>query len=133
MGAGGRRGGLRHNRPQSSSGLYLYSPKSPMNYLVSNFYNKLKFPHFFPCETSGRKAREISICCRNCSQGSCSYFEFPLNISIQMMQTTLSSNKIQGIECLKICQIMSEGRWNYFKEQDTFLNNKSLFSFHCSS
>ena len=37
------------------------------------------FPHYSPCETGGRKARGISICCRNCSQGNCSYFDFPLN------------------------------------------------------
>ena len=28
----------------------------------------------------GRKAREISICHKNCSKGSCSYFDFPLVI-----------------------------------------------------
>ena len=43
------------------------------------------FPHFSPCETGGRKAREISICCRNCSQGRCSYIDFPLE------QTKVSS------------------------------------------
>ena len=26
----------------------------------------------------GRKARDISICCKNCSQGRYSYFTFPL-------------------------------------------------------
>ena len=36
------------------------------------------FPHFSPCKAGGRKTRENSICCRNCSQGSCSYFDFPL-------------------------------------------------------
>ena len=29
-------------------------------------------------ETGGRKALEISICRRNCSQGNCSYLDFPL-------------------------------------------------------
>ena len=45
--------------------------------LVSNFYNVLNFPAFFPCETGGRKARKISSCCKNCSQGSYSYSTFP--------------------------------------------------------
>ena len=36
------------------------------------------FPHFSPCETGGRKARKILMCCVNCSQGSRSYFDFPL-------------------------------------------------------
>ena len=36
-------------------------------------------PHFCECETGGRKAREISICFRNCSTGIYSYFSFPLN------------------------------------------------------
>ena len=35
------------------------------------------FPHFSPCETGGRKAREFLIRCRNCSQGLYSYFTFP--------------------------------------------------------
>ena len=39
------------------------------------------FSHFCPCETGGRKAHEISICCENCSQGNCSYFDFPLTIT----------------------------------------------------
>ena len=43
--------------------------------ISTTFWN---FPHFSPCETGGRKPREISICCRNCSQGSCSYSDFPL-------------------------------------------------------
>ena len=43
--------------------------------ISTTFWN---FPLFFPCETGRRKAREISKCCRNCSQGSYSYFTFPL-------------------------------------------------------
>ena len=39
------------------------------------------FPQFSRCETGGKKWREISICCRNCSQGNCSYFDFPLTIT----------------------------------------------------
>ena len=49
-------------------------------FLLSNFYNVLKFPAKFPCETDGRKAREISKRCRNFSKGSFSYFYFPLEI-----------------------------------------------------
>ena len=47
---------------------------------LKKFWNLLNwnFPHFSPCETGGRKAREISICRRHGSQGSCSYFDFPL-------------------------------------------------------
>ena len=40
------------------------------------------FPHFSPGETGGRKAREISIRCRNCSQGSYSHLTFPLRIFV---------------------------------------------------
>ena len=42
------------------------------NCLVSNFYNKLKFPALF----SVRNWWDFN--CRNCSQGSCSYFDFSL-------------------------------------------------------
>ena len=38
----------------------------------------LNFPHFSPCEKGGRKAREISSCRKNWSQGSYFYFYFPL-------------------------------------------------------
>ena len=34
---------------------------------------------FSPTCFARRKLREISICGRNCSQGSCSYFDFPLS------------------------------------------------------
>ena len=43
-------------------------------------------PHFSSCETGGRKAREISIWCRNCSQGSYSYFTFPLCASNKFLK-----------------------------------------------
>ena len=43
--------------------------------ISATFWN---YPRFSPCETGGRKAREISICCRNFSQGSYSFFTFPL-------------------------------------------------------
>ena len=43
------------------------------------FLKKLKFPVLFSVRNrlGGRKMRKILICCRNCSQGSCSYFDFP--------------------------------------------------------
>ena len=55
------------------------------------------FPHFSPCETGGRKVREISICCRNCSQGSCSCFDFPLARSPKLRSRSQSrySSKIE--------------------------------------
>ena len=34
-------------------------------------------------KTGGRKERDISICLRNCSQGSCSYFGLPLVYKVQ--------------------------------------------------
>ena len=46
------------------------------------------FPHFSPRETGGRKAREISFCCKNCSKGSFSYFDFPLNTDIELQLHT---------------------------------------------
>ena len=77
-------------------------------YLVSNFYYALKFPalfivqnkiritalwaisitnwnlsRFFPTCFARREVREISICCRNYSQGSYSYFDLPLDIFIK--------------------------------------------------
>ena len=48
---------------------------------MSNFYNILKFLAPFSVRKKvGRKAREISFCRRNCSQGRCSYIDFPLNV-----------------------------------------------------
>ena len=38
--------------------------------LVSNFLEKLKSPALSPTCFAWEKVREISICCRNCSQGS---------------------------------------------------------------
>ena len=46
---------------------------------MCNFYNKLKIPILFPTCFARRKVREIIICCRNCSQGSYSYFDLPLD------------------------------------------------------
>ena len=55
-------------------------------YQVSKTTNKVLFSHISPCEKGGRKAREISIRRRNCSQGSCSYFDFPLIITLGILE-----------------------------------------------
>ena len=47
------------------------------------------FPHFSPCETGERKAREISICRIICSQGRRSYFDLVLVWTILKSLETL--------------------------------------------
>ena len=54
------------------------------------------FPHFSPCETGERKMLEILIWCRNCSQGSCSYFDFPLE-SVFFYRKSYSFGRKQSI------------------------------------
>ena len=45
----------------------------------------LNLPRFSPTCFAQRKVREISKCCRNCSQGSYSYFTFPLDGKLLQM------------------------------------------------
>ena len=48
------------------------------------FLQQIEFSRAFlpPVSHGGKKGREILISCRNCSQGSCSYFDLPLRISL---------------------------------------------------
>ena len=49
---------------------------------------------FFSAKQVGGKGRKFLICCRNCSQGSCSHFDFPLNstfIQLLVFRFTQSS------------------------------------------
>ena len=43
------------------------------------FTTNWNLPRFSPTCFARRKVREISICCRNCSQGRCSYFDFTID------------------------------------------------------
>ena len=49
----------------------------------TNWYLLCLFPTCF----AKRKVREISICCRNCSHGSYSYFDLPLEDSIRYVMS----------------------------------------------
>ena len=51
---------------------------------------------FYPTYFAQIKAREISICFRNCSQGSCSYLNFPLE-SVFFCRKSYSFGQKQSI------------------------------------
>ena len=51
---------------------------------------------FFRAKQVGEKEREISICLRNCSQGSCSYIDlpqFPSNLNKRLTPLMLTLNQ----------------------------------------
>ena len=57
----------------------------------------MKFPAVFSMRKRWGKTREILICCRNCSQGSCSCFDFPLARSpkLRLRSQSRYSSKIE--------------------------------------
>ena len=60
------------------------------------------FPHFSPTCFAQRRVREISFYCRYCSQGSCSYFYFPLDITkIPKMTIVFISQYCRGLSSFK--------------------------------
>ena len=61
------------------------------NYLLSNFNTIFKFPALFSVQKRWEK-REISICCRNYSQGSYSYFEGPILVKQKSVDEKLHTN-----------------------------------------
>ena len=68
------------------------------------------FLHCFPCETGRRKVRKISICRRNCSKSSCSYFDFPLGTIVN--ESTGSLNWIGKIQNWLV-RISCDSLWSY--------------------
>ena len=70
---------------------------------VTNIYNKLKFPALF----SVRNRWEISICLRNCTQGSCSYFDLPLKLYIsKQFQISAKSGKADRCRRSASCHVL---------------------------
>ena len=67
------------------------------------------FPRFSPTCLARRKEWKISKRCRNCSQGSCSYFTFPLE-ALRFLGSTGIYIETADSKLKYYCQIFHRGR-----------------------
>ena len=96
---------------------------------VINFYNVWNFPRFSPIYFARRRARKISKSCRNCSQGSCSHFYFPLEMNWNIHREYLENYR-KSRAWKKPLPQCSEALWiNSFELHcSSVKKNKSAFS-----